>query len=479
MADNIFWATVVAYLPSPSSGNSTTNSSPPRRADRVAVAYATPEPAGDFLQQLIAGLVPERVVDLLESVEIENGVNPRLQTMAIAAIVTAAYASGVCAEEADMPDFSFNGFGTLGVVHSSDKQADFTSSYFKPDDAGLSDDFSASVDSLVGAQLSADLTPQLVAVVQIIAEENYDDTIRPHIEWANINYEFMPDLSVRVGRTVLPVGLLSDTRKVGYTYAWVRPPRETYRLFPIINSDGVDVSYRLRSGELTNTVQIGFGSNEAKLPNDGGTFESEDMLAISDTTHFGAFTGQVGYFRVHGTLAALNHAFLDVFRQFGPQGVAITDKYSLDRTPICMISLGANYDPGPWFVTGEWGRIESNSFINGTAWYAGGGYGFGRHMPYLEGHLAEHRFPNGSPAVPIDQAEASAAREAFYTQVTGKSAAQIKAHWSKIIFTGRGKPPKAVSNGIEARTLIAANPRAIGDIDRDSVDGSVKVLLQQ
>jgi ABC-type phosphate transport system substrate-binding protein len=89
------------------------------------------------------------------------------------------------------------------------------------------------------------------------------------------------------------------------------------------------------------------------------------------------------------------------------------------------------------------------------------------------------RFPNGSPAVPIDQAEASIVREAFYTKFTGKSAAQMKAHWSKIIFTGRGKPPRVVSNSLEARTLIAANPQAIGYIERDSVDGSVKVLLQQ
>ncbi len=86
------------------------------------------------------------------------------------------------------------------------------------------------------------------------------------------------------------------------------------------------------------------------------------------------------------------------------------------------------------------------------------------------------RFPNGSPAVPIDQPEASPVREAFYTQFTGRSAAQLKAHWSKIIFTGRGNPPQVASNGIEARTLIAANPQAIGYIERASVDGSVKVL---
>jgi ABC-type phosphate transport system substrate-binding protein len=89
------------------------------------------------------------------------------------------------------------------------------------------------------------------------------------------------------------------------------------------------------------------------------------------------------------------------------------------------------------------------------------------------------RFPNGRPAVPIDQAEGTSARDAFYTQFAGKSAAQLKAHWSKIIFTGRGQPPKAVANSVETKKLLAQNPDAIGYIDRATVDGSVKVVFQQ
>ena len=34
-----------------------------------------------------------------------------------------------------------------------------------------------------------------------------------------------------------------------------------------------------------------------------------------------------------------------------------------------------------------------------------------------------NNFPGGGPAIPVDQAEGSAAREDFYTKVTGKSAA--------------------------------------------------------
>ena len=89
------------------------------------------------------------------------------------------------------------------------------------------------------------------------------------------------------------------------------------------------------------------------------------------------------------------------------------------------------------------------------------------------------RFPDGREAVPIDQAESSAARDEFYAAFTGKSPAQVKAHWSKIIFTGRGQPPREVSNGVEMKRLVAGNPSAIGYIDRKLVDGSVRILRAQ
>lgn len=89
------------------------------------------------------------------------------------------------------------------------------------------------------------------------------------------------------------------------------------------------------------------------------------------------------------------------------------------------------------------------------------------------------RFPDGSRAVPIDQAEGSAARDGFYATYAGKSPAQIKAHWSKIIFTGRGQPPLAVANSAEVKKRIVENPSAIGYIEQNLVDGSVKVMLSQ
>jgi hypothetical protein len=88
------------------------------------------------------------------------------------------------------------------------------------------------------------------------------------------------------------------------------------------------------------------------------------------------------------------------------------------------------------------------------------------------------RFPNGAQAVPIDQQEGSPARDEFYASYAGKSPAQMKSHWSKIIFTGRGQPPKTVSNNVEVRKLIAADSQAIGYIERSALDSTVKMVIQ-
>lgn len=86
------------------------------------------------------------------------------------------------------------------------------------------------------------------------------------------------------------------------------------------------------------------------------------------------------------------------------------------------------------------------------------------------------RFPDGSQAVPIDHPEESQMRAKFYALYAGKSASQVKAHWAKIIFTGRGRPPKQVASSVDARKAIADDRHAIGYIDARLVDPSVRVL---
>ncbi|OYY92487.1 MAG: phosphate ABC transporter substrate-binding protein [Hydrogenophilales bacterium 28-61-23] len=86
-------------------------------------------------------------------------------------------------------------------------------------------------------------------------------------------------------------------------------------------------------------------------------------------------------------------------------------------------------------------------------------------------------FPGGVQAVPVDQAEGSSQRDAFHGHITGKSGAQLKSYWSKLVFSGKGTPPKELPNAAEVKKLVAANPNMIGYIDKGDADGSVKVVL--
>jgi ABC-type phosphate transport system substrate-binding protein len=86
-------------------------------------------------------------------------------------------------------------------------------------------------------------------------------------------------------------------------------------------------------------------------------------------------------------------------------------------------------------------------------------------------------FPDGGDAVPIDQTEGSVARDEFYRKFASMAPAQVRAFWSRIIFTGRGQPPRIADTVPELKKLLLTSPNAIGYVDQSMVDSSLKVVL--
>jgi ABC-type phosphate transport system substrate-binding protein len=78
---------------------------------------------------------------------------------------------------------------------------------------------------------------------------------------------------------------------------------------------------------------------------------------------------------------------------------------------------------------------------------------------------------------PVDQGKESSIRRDFYQKLAGKTLAQVEAVWAKIEFSGKGSMPKSYSSDAAVKKAIAADPSAIGYIEKASVDDSVKVLL--
>jgi ABC-type phosphate transport system substrate-binding protein len=77
---------------------------------------------------------------------------------------------------------------------------------------------------------------------------------------------------------------------------------------------------------------------------------------------------------------------------------------------------------------------------------------------------------------PVDNA--TPVRAQFYTQVAGKDEAQVKAIWSKLVFTGKATPPKEMASSADVVKAVAADPNAIGYVDKAAIDGSVKVVYE-
>lgn len=85
-------------------------------------------------------------------------------------------------------------------------------------------------------------------------------------------------------------------------------------------------------------------------------------------------------------------------------------------------------------------------------------------------------FADGSKALPLTQADGNPATDEFNQNVLNKSSSQLKAYWSKLVFTGKGTPPKEAANDAEVVSLVASNPNLIGFVTQGAADGSVKVV---
>lgn len=89
-----------------------------------------------------------------------------------------------------------------------------------------------------------------------------------------------------------------------------------------------------------------------------------------------------------------------------------------------------------------------------------------------------NELPGGIRMVPIDQEDGQKAHAEFYNKVVKKDAAQLNAYWSRLIFTGKGEPPKKMADNADVLALVAANPNIIGYVDASAVNSTVKVLLR-
>jgi hypothetical protein len=301
-------------------------------------------------------------------------------TALVAALIACGAVHGA-AQAQSMPEFKFSGFGTLSAVHSNDKNSDFTGGRYQFTGAGHTRSTSLDPDSKLGGQVDAVFSDKLSGVVQVVTQHQYDNSYTPMVEWANLKVQLLPELSLRVGRIAAPTYLLSESRFVGYSYPWVRPPTEVYFVAPITSNDGVDATWRSTVAGANNTVQAYYGNSSVKF--NGGGAKSKPAWGVNDTVDIGSLALRVGYNSLKIDLDVPSvQPLLDAATQYGFADIA--NKYKFKGIPTTALAFGANYDPGNYFVMAEVIDYKAAGFLaDARAWYVSAGYRFGSLTPYL------------------------------------------------------------------------------------------------
>lgn len=79
---------------------------------------------------------------------------------------------------------------------------------------------------------------------------------------------------------------------------------------------------------------------------------------------------------------------------------------------------------------------------------------------------------------PLDLPNSAALKAEFYQKVSGHDLSQVKATWSRLLFTGQAQPPKELPDAAAVKKAVAADPKAVGYIAKADVDDTVKVILE-
>ena len=86
-------------------------------------------------------------------------------------------------------------------------------------------------------------------------------------------------------------------------------------------------------------------------------------------------------------------------------------------------------------------------------------------------------YPNEKPVVPFIPREDDPTRLQFEAAVLEKSPMQVKAYWTRLLFTGRGNPPPALESDQEILEKVRKDPAAIGYVKASNADKSVKTVF--
>lgn len=97
--------------------------------------------------------------------------------------------------------------------------------------------------------------------------------------------------------------------------------------------------------------------------------------------------------------------------------------------------------------------------------------------PLSKSQLAKIYLGRSFERTPVDLPEGHPLRAVFYRAATDSDLTQVRSTWARVMFTGRGEPPRELPDATAVKAAVAANANVVGYIDASMVDGSVRTVM--
>lgn len=294
------------------------------------------------------------------------------------------------------PDiFKVSGLAVLGMTHSSERNADFSSGIDHPNGAGGTRLYDFWGDSRLMVQVDGTLTPTFLTMLQLTAEHRYNNSFVPHVTEAALRWQIAPHVGLRIGRQPFLTFLVPDD-----TVAWVRPTTEIYQTGLLNLYDGAELSVKHQLGEAILTAQGYVGAVQYPIPGDLN-IQLTNLTGLNLLVKLGDTTLRASHIRGRLTMhsSALNQAF-SLLRTL-PGGNSLANLHQVQDAPTQHSSLAYCYNSSAGYLLAEWSQFTTGESIvaDSTQGHITAGYHFGKLTPFVTlagkqaDKVATHRNP--------------------------------------------------------------------------------------
>jgi hypothetical protein len=293
-------------------------------------------------------------------------------------------------------NLQFSGFGTLGLTGTDTHKVGFHRDNGQASQAAAIDRPTGDVDTRIGVQLSSKLSETVLATLQFMSTNQYDNTYRPEVSYACVAWSPLPDLLIRAGDMCFELLPNGDTSNIGYGFLWVRPPVEVFGPLQSSRTRAVDVARSFALGPGTSLeLQVSAGQADIKRPVTGvGAWDWTGSPTLGASAKL-----QAGPLRLRGAFSSVKLAsnipgefadFQNALRVLGgvigdPRPGAVADALNTKGVQFRLYQLGGLWESDPWQVQAEVAEQASSSdlFPRTDSGFLSVGYQVGRVMPYL------------------------------------------------------------------------------------------------